>query len=345
MPYELPSYGRASRRAVIGRWLTFALVALLVAAVAYLGYVGFAGSEQVVEPARSRNCRTPAIAFGWEYEPINYPAAADRELEAVPDPTECDREPVMAGDALVTPDGVSLAGWYIPAGSGVGPEGPTIVLAHGHGTNKSGMLSRAEPLHDDFNLVLFDFRNHGQSEDDQTTVGVLERSDLRAVIDWLERTKRPTVIGVLGVSMGSATAVNEARADQRVRALVMESTHATLANALQARLERQGYPLALPGAWSILLGGLVRSGQDMSAADPVQAVRDYGDRPLLLVADGRDDTIGADDADDLLAAARSGGAPAELRICDAAGHGESVRACAGDYRDWVLGFFAQALGS
>ena len=78
VPYELPSYGRASRRAVIGRWLTFALVALLVAAVAYLGYVGFAGSEQVVEPARSRDCRTPAIAFGWEYEPINYPAAADR---------------------------------------------------------------------------------------------------------------------------------------------------------------------------------------------------------------------------------------------------------------------------
>jgi fermentation-respiration switch protein FrsA (DUF1100 family) len=345
VPYELPSYGRASRRAVIGRWVTFALAALLVAALAYLSYVGVVGSGQVVEPGRSRDCRTPAIAFGWEYEAINYPAAADRELSELTDPTQCDREPVMAGDALVTPDGVSLAGWYIPVGSGAGPEAPTIVLAHGHGVNKSGMLSRAEALHDDFNLVLFDFRNHGQSEADRTTVGLLERTDLRTVIDWLERTKGPTAIGVLGVSMGSATAINEARADQRVDALVMESTHATLANALQARLELQGYPLALPGAWSILLGGLVRTGQDMSAADPLQAVEDYGERPLLLVADGRDDTIGPDDAEDLLAAARAGGAQAELRVCEAAGHGDSVRACPGDYPDWVLGFFADALGS
>jgi fermentation-respiration switch protein FrsA (DUF1100 family) len=83
----------------------------------------------------------------------------------------------------------------------------------------------------------------------------------------------------------------------------------------------------------------------MSAADPLQAVEDYGERPLLLVADGRDDTIGPDDAEDLLAAARAGGAQAELRVCEAAGHGDSVRACPGDYPDWVLGFFADALGS
>jgi pimeloyl-ACP methyl ester carboxylesterase len=345
VPYELPSLRRADRRALIGRWVTFALVALLVVLLVYLAYVGFAGSEQVVEPGRSRDCRTPSLAYGWEYEAINYQITGDLPLADLPDPTECDIEPAMAGDSLVTPDGVSLAGWYIPAGSGAGPEAPTIVLAHGHGTNKSGMLARAEALHDDFNLVLFDFRNHGQSEDGQTTVGLLERTDLRTVIDWLERTKAPAAIGVLGVSMGSATAVNEARADQRVDALVMESTHATLANALEARLELQGYPLALPGAWSILLGGLVRTGQDMSAADPVQAVEGYGERPLLLVADGQDDTIGPTDADDLLAAARSGGALVELQVCEAAGHGQSVRACAGDYPDWVLGFFADALGS
>jgi pimeloyl-ACP methyl ester carboxylesterase len=345
VPNELPSQRRADRSALIGRWVTFGLVALLVVLLVYLAYIGFVGSGQVVDPGRHRDCRTPAIAFGWEYEAINYPMTGDLLLADLLDPTECDLEPAMAEDALVTPDGVSLAGWYIPASSGAGPEAPTIVMAHGHGVNKSNLLSRAEALHDDFNLVLFDFRNHGQSEDAQTTAGLLEREDLRTVIDWLERTKVPSGIGVLGVSMGSATAVNEARADQRVDALVMESTHATLANALQARLELHGYPLALPGAWSILLGGLVRTGQDMSAADPVQAVENYGERPLLLVADGRDDTIGSTDVDDLLAAARSGGARVDLRVCEAAGHGQSVRACPGDYRDWVLGFFADSLGS
>ena len=66
-----------------------------------------------------------------------------------------------------------------------------MVLAHGYGGNKSTMLARsAEVLHDRYNLVLFDFRNHGQSTGTQTTQGVLEASDLKAVIGWLERAKK-----------------------------------------------------------------------------------------------------------------------------------------------------------
>lgn len=346
VPYELPPDRRADRRGVIWRWVTFAMVAVLVALVAYLAYVGFVGSGQAVEPpAPSRDCRTPSIAHGWEYEAVNYAISEDAPLAGLPDPTDCDPRPPTERDDLVTSDGVSLAAWYIPAGNGAGPEAPTLVLAHGHGANKSGMLSRAEVLHPGYNLVLFDFRNHGQSEDAATTAGLLERYDLRAVIDWLEATKAPRAIGVLGVSMGGSAAINAARGDPRVAAMVLESTHATLANALQARLDRQGYPLALPGAWSILLGGLIRTGQDMSAADPLQAIERYGERPLLIIAGGSDDTMGATDAGDLLAAALDGGADAELQVCPAAGHGEALRTCPGDYRDWVLGFLADALGT
>jgi pimeloyl-ACP methyl ester carboxylesterase len=345
VPYELPE-DRHDRRSVIWRWVTFAMVAALVALLAYLLYAGFVGSDQVVNPARSRDCTTPGTAFGWEYEAINYEPASDDALADIVDSTDCDMTPASAGDRLVTADGLGLAGWYIPAGNGSGPEGATIVLAHGHGVNKSAMLARAELLHRDYNLVLFDFRNHGQSEDGMTTVGMLERADLRAVIDWLVEAKGPEAIGVLGVSMGGAVTINEARADSRVRAVVLDSTHAKLANALQARLDRQGYPLSLPASWAILLGGLMRTGQDMSAADPLLAVEAYGERPLLLVSGGRSsDLIGPHDADELLAAARQGGADAQLRICEEAGHAEAVRACPREYRDWVLGFFADALGA
>ena len=342
VPYELPET-RHDRRGVVWRWLTFAMVAALLVLLAYLGYVGYGGSDLVVNPARSGHCTTPGVAFGWDYEAINYDAATDERLAALEDTTDCDVVAGAARDELVTSDGIGLAGWYIPAGNGSGPRAPTIVLAHGHGSNKSNLLARAELLHRDYNLVLFDFRNHGQSEEAQTTAGMRERADLSAVIDWLVQAKGPSAIGVLGVSMGSSVAINEARADDRVDALVMDATHATLANAMQARLDRQGYPLSLPGAWAILLGGLIRTGEDMSAADPLQAVEDYGERPLLLVSGGRDNTIGPNDADDLLAAAREGGADVKLRVCDAAGHAGAPDACARDYREWVLGFFADAL--
>jgi hypothetical protein len=344
VPYELPET-RHARHAILLRWLTLVTVVLLVAILAYLTYVGFVGSEQAVSPARSRACTTPGLAFGWQYEAINYDGATDNVLSGVGDGSDCDVSAGPAGDELVTADGVRLAGWYVPAGNGSGPRGPTIVMAHGHGVNKSNLLGRAEMLHQEYNLVLFDFRNHGQSQAAQTTIGMRERADLRAVIDWLVEAKDPRAIGVLGVSMGGSVAINEARVDDRVQALVMDATHATLANAIQARLDRQGYPLSLPGAWAILLGGLARTGEDMSAADPLQVIDGYGDRPVLIITGGRDDLIGPNDAAELLAAARLGGARARLETCAAAAHAAAPSACPRDYRDWVLGFFADALGS
>lgn len=348
MPFELPEDPRTARRAAISRWVSFAVVALLVALVAYLAYVGVVGSGQLVEPpSASTDCRTPASAFGWAYEAINYDIASDEDKASYPDPQNCPTQGESAGDELVTSDGLRIAGWYIPAGNNAGPSGPTVVLAHGHGSNKSAMLGRAEVLHADYNLVLFDFRNHGQSQSAETTVGVFEQRDLKAMLDWLETSRAPDRIAVLGVSMGGATAVNEAAADTRVDALVMDATHATLANALQARLERAGYPLGLPAAWSMLMGGLVRTGQDMSSVDPVQAVERYGrgGRSVLIVAGGQDDAVGRNDGTDLLAAAEEGGAEAELRICPAAGHAGALGRCPDEYRDWVLGFLSRTLAA
>lgn len=344
MPYEPPQDSGSARRSTITRWVSFALVAILIALLAYLAYVGIAGSGQLADPpSPSADCRTPGIAHGWVYEAINYDAASDAVLTALPDPQDCPRQGADAGGELQTSDGTRIAGWYIPSGNGSGPAGPTVVLAHDHGGNKSTMLAFAEVLHDEYNVVVFDFRDHGQSGGSQTTAGVLEQDDLRTVIDWVDQEKAPKQIAVLGVSMGGAAALSEAIPDQHVDALILDSTHATLANALQARLEREGYPLSLPGAWAILLGALIRTGQDISAVDPVQGIGLY-DRPVLIIVGGQDDAIGPRDGQDLLAAAREGGrGTAELRVCDDAGHGGAVETCRGAYVDWVLGFLERSL--
>ena len=143
--------------------------------------------------------------------------------------------------------------------------------------------------------------------------------------------------------MGGAAALAESIADDRIAAVILDSTHATAAGAIQARLDANGYPLSLPGSWSALLGSLIRTGEDISAVDPVQRVAHYANRPLLIIEGGQDDLIGPTDADDLLAAADEAEADAQLEICLPAGHGESLEACAGEYRDWVLGFLTRSL--
>lgn len=344
MPFEPPEDQRTARRGAITRWVTFALVAILVALLAYLGYVGFLGSDQLANPPQpSRDCRTPAMGHAWVYEAVNYDAASDVSLADLPDPENCpDRQP-NAGGALTSSDGVRLAAWYIPAGDGSPPSAPTVVLAHGDGGNKSTMLPFAEVLHERYNLLLLDFRNHGQSGGTQTTQGLREADDLRAALGWLRETKRPDRVAVLGVSMGAAAALSEALGDARVDALVLDSLHATLANAIQARLDRQHYPLSLPGAWAILLGGLLRTGQDMSAVDPISLIGRF-DRPVLIVDGARDDAIGPSDGQDLFDAARADNPGAEMQICDGANHGQAIEACRGEYADWVLGFLERSLG-
>jgi pimeloyl-ACP methyl ester carboxylesterase len=342
MPYELPPDPSTERRTRLTRWVSFAFAVVLVALVAYFGYVGYEGSRQLTDPpSHTSDCRTPA-AMGWTYEAINYDIATDPELATEADPTDCARQGAPAGDAVTVGD-IGLAGWYIPAGNGAGPTAPTIVIVHGWGSNKSNMLDAATVVHDDYNVLLPDLRNHGQSSAAPTTQGVREADDLRAMIDWLEATKAPAQIALMGVSMGGATVLSEADRDERVVAIIIESTHASLANAAQARLERSGYPLALPASWAILLGSLVRTGEDVSSVDPVQGVERLDERPLLIIHAGADRSIGPNDADELLAAATEAGSPAELDVCPDAAHAESQDTCPEDYAGWVLGFLQRVL--
>ena len=344
MPYELPTDPSTERRTRLTRWVSFAFAVVLVGLVAYFAYVGYEGSRQLTDPPTpTADCRTPAT-MGWAYEAINYDIATDAELATEADPKECTRQGAPAGDAVTVGD-IGLAGWYIPAGNGAAPTAPTVVMAHGWGSNKSNMLDRAAIVHDDYNLLLLDVRNHGQSSEAPTTQGVREADDLRAMIDWLEATKAPSQIALMGVSMGGATVLAEADRDERVVTVIIESTHASLANAAQARLERSGYPLALPASWAILLGSLIRTGEDVSSADPVQSVERLDDRPVLIIHAGADSSIGPNDADELLAAATVAGTPAVLEVCAGAPHAQSRDTCPEDYAGWVLGFLERVLAS
>jgi len=342
MPYELPPEPSTERRTRVTRWVSFVLAILLVALVGYLGYVGYEGSRQLTDPPTpTTDCRTPA-SFGWAYEAINYDVVSDAELADEADPKKCARQGAPAGDEVHVGD-IGLAGWYVPAEDGAGPTGPTVVVAHGWRSNKSNMLDRGATLHGAYNLLFLDLRNHGQSSEAPTTQGVREADDLRTMIDWLEREKGPDGIAVLGVSMGGATALAEAARDERIDAVIAESTHATLANAAQARLDKSGYPLSMPGSWAILLGTLMRTGEDVSAVDPIQSVARLDDRPLLIIHGAADDLIGPDDAELLLGVAGEAGSPTELRVCLDAGHAKSNEVCAEDYAGWVLGFLERVL--
>jgi pimeloyl-ACP methyl ester carboxylesterase len=323
------------------------LVILVIAAIGYAGYVGYEGSRQLVEGRATGDCRTPEVQFGWSYEAINYDIADDAQLQARnADLTNCSYQGTKAGDEVVTDDGVGIAGWYVPAANGAGPTAPTVVLVHGFTVNMSNILRYGEGLHEAFNLVAFDMRNVGRSGGDKTTAGVLEQKDLRAIIDWLERTKHPSHLGVLGNSLGAATAMAEAVGDPRVEALALDSMHTRLRYQIEARLSHAGHP-AYPGTWAIFIGIRIRTGIDVGSIDAEDELPAFGARPMLL-------THGTADNEDLPERTRAfydeaiaDGIPAELHLCESAGHnapaGMPVDVCRDDFGGWVRDFFTRTL--
>jgi pimeloyl-ACP methyl ester carboxylesterase len=320
------------------------LSAVLVALLAYLGYAAWVGSDRLVNPTPSRVCRLPS-ALGWTYQAINYDQASDAALAAEVDPDNCTVAGQPAGTDLMAADGTRLAGWYIPAASGIGPAGPTVILVHGHASNKNALLPLAEMLHSDYNLVLFDLRNHGQSFGTQTTGGVREQLDLQAVVAWLAATHGPSRVAVLGSSMGGITATAAVASGLPVQALILDSTPAGVASATELEIADMGYPLALPASWAVMLGALFRTGVDVTAADPEVTIDGLGSVPVLILQGTADRFLEPDAAEHLAAVAREAGVEVEVQTCAGADHSRLAEVCPDEYRTWVLGFLARSLGT
>ncbi|MDH4334304.1 MAG: alpha/beta hydrolase [Chloroflexota bacterium] len=319
---------------------------LLIVAIAYFGYMGWQGSEELVHPPNPKKaCRTPAN-LGWAYEAINYDRASDDELLAHEDDlAHCSAPGETAGSEVVASDGVRIAGWWIPAAAEIGPDGPTVVMVHGYGDNKSGMLEYAMFLHDRYNLVLFDLRNSGQSTGTLTTQGSQEQRDLVAILDWIVSVKHPAQLIVFGQSMGGHTAVNVVAEDPRVEALILDSTHDRLRTAMVARIGNAGYPFGEVGYLAIALGSWIRSGENVLASDPIDALVRLGSRPVLLLQGGSDHDVPPASADRMAAAAQAAAVELELRVCPGADHGLLDETCPDDYGRWLDDFLERVLAS
>lgn len=346
------SAGRRLRRLL----LLVAAAAVVIAVIAVLAYIASEGSGTLVYgDGVPHGCATPA-EMGWAYEAINYDIALDARLP-VDNPdwlTDCPKRGAgTAGTEVVSSDGVRLAGWYIQSGDKDPPTAPTVVIVHGWGVNKSDTLRYAATMHDQYNLLLIDTRAAGRSSGDMMTFGVRESLDLKAMLDWLVRTKHPSAIAVFGDSGGAAAASKLARTDQRIKALILESAHARAANPIEQRVGREAVkrlgPAAPPpsvSAWVVQVGIWARSGAWLGDAAPIDAIPDLVSRPLAIIYGTADEEDLPDkNAEVLFAAAQAAGVPVETHACPGATHGKVVDKCPNEYRTWVGSFLERAIGS
>ncbi len=206
---------------------------------------------------------------GWFYYPSDkrYEQPADYRLEC-------------AEVRFRTADGLTLAGWFLPA---TAPRcHGTVVHFHGNAANISAHIGLVAWLPAaGFNVLEFDYRGYGDSQGRPDRAGLVR--DGHAALDYV--LARPDLRGrpvfVYGQSLGAAVAVVVAAQRPEVAAVVAESPFDSYRAVAARQLERLVFVPAVARGIAALT---VSAGND-----PVDCVAQLAPRPLLVIVAGADE--------------------------------------------------------
>lgn len=219
----------------------------------------------------------------------------------------------------VGPPDASLSVWLInPDHDRIGG---TIIVLHGINDRKKSMLDFSSAFaHAGFRVVLVDLRGHGRSTGRYATFGVIESRDISQLIDALQHKQLIAGrIGIFGPSYGGAVALQSARSDDRIDAVVTVSTFTSMREIVPRYTQ-----IYLPfGRWlpkSKIDSAIEHAGRiadfKIDDANTLNAMAEL-DTPVLLIHGEEDTHIPSSHARRLQAAARG---VAELVIVEGADH-------------------------
>jgi len=300
--------GKALRRVLVLVGATVGLVTL-----ALVGVVGWIGSERAIHPA-------PQVE---KHHLADYAFAATTEMVRFP-----------------SQDGTPLVGWFVPGGTA---PAATVILLHGFGASRAQLLPHAAYLHRaGYNVLLFDFRNRGESGGDAVTMGVREPLDVRGAVRYA--LSRPDVdparIAVQGIGLGAVAGIIAMGEEPRIAAVVAEGAFTDLDAAIDSMFHAYiGLP-SFPFAPVTVFIVERRLGAQTSAVRPIDVIGRIGARAAFLI-DAREDAENPPDSGRRLYDAASG--PRELWITDNSGHAVGYDPHPEEYAARVLAFYAAHL--
>jgi pimeloyl-ACP methyl ester carboxylesterase len=239
------------------------------------------------------------------------------KIPNVPDPQLVTGRP-YDDVAFKTEDGLTLRGWFFPSQDP--RSGRTVLICHGLGLNRSAFLAYlrvGEALR--ANVLLFDFRGHGDSDGHTVTLGNREKLDVLAAVRYLrtERAEQARELIGLGISMGAASLTRAAACvEPPLDAVILDSGFASVVDLTDNILAP--FPSGLR-PWLTAVGiplASLHAGCSLPDVRPEEAIGSLR-APVLIIHGNPDELIPTDHARRLFAHA---GSPKELWLAPTEGH-------------------------
>src|SRR5215207_8811392 len=192
---------------------------------------------------------------------------------------------------LVTEDNVRISAWYTPPRNGA-----VILVAHGYGDKRSEDFHALFATHG-YGVVAWDFRAHGESGGEFSSLGYYETLDARAALEFALAQPGVEHVGAWGGSMGAVTMIRAAAQYPGIEALVADSPFAALEEEMNLQVP---FPL---------MRSLIRffaereSGVQVTSVRPLDDIARISPRPVFLIQGLGDGMVPLDSAQRLYDAA------------------------------------------
>ena len=238
--------------------------------------------------------------------------------------------------SLPSQSGTKIAGWHVLAESSRG----VVVLLHGYSGSRLSMLDRARWLAvEGYATVLIDLQAHGESRGTHITIGHLEKHDVVAAVEYAKSQHPDLPVGVLGVSLGGASAL--LASPLNVDAMVLESVFPDIEAAVHNRVSARLGILSYVPAELLLIQMKPRFGVSVDDLRPIDFVANAG-CPVFVMSGSDDLHTTAIETERIYEAAVE---PKQLWLVDGAAHVDLLVASPEDYRKRVLSFLNRHLGT
>lgn len=219
-----------------------------------------------------------------------------------------------------TKDGLKLAAWQLDhkANKDTLTAKGTVLMFHGYGSCRSGIINEAIAFYNmGYNVLMTDFRSHGQSDGSASTIGYTEAEDVKLAYDYIHSSSEKNII-LWGVSMGAATISKTIHdySDVQPSKIILEMPYGTMVEAAEGMLRNMGMAQEPFGTLLIFWGG-AEQGYWAYGMKPEEFVKNIH-CPVLLQWGRNDVRVHENETQEIFA--NLGASQKKLVIYDNSGH-------------------------